>query len=89
MRMMDASIDLLQLPLTKQLILDDPQLLLLKLLRPLTLVDRVSIVASCQRVSEHLGLMLQLCSRMTKRTASWHWPLMTVGCYVYASAVQA
>ena len=76
MRMMDASMDLLQLPATKQLILDDPQLLLLKLRHSLTLVDCVSIGASCQRVSELLCLMLLSCSSMTKQTASWHWDVL-------------
>ncbi len=51
MRMMDASINLLQLPETKQLILDDPQLLLMRLQHPLTMVEEVRIGASCQRVS--------------------------------------
>ena len=50
MRMMDASVDLLQVPETKQLILDDPQLLLIKLEHPLTLVEGIRIGASYQRV---------------------------------------
>lgn len=52
MRMMDASIDLLQVPETKQLILDDPQLLLIKLEHPLTLVEEIRIGASYQRALE-------------------------------------
>ncbi len=49
--MMEASVDLLELPLIRQLFLRDPQLLVLKLRHVTTLVDKIRIGSTYQRVS--------------------------------------
>ena len=50
-RMMEASSDLSELPLIRQLFLHDPQLLILKLRHATTFVDKIRIGSTYQRVS--------------------------------------
>ena len=50
-RMMDGSADLFEMPHIRQLFLHDPQLLILKLRRGTTVVDKIRIGSTYQRVS--------------------------------------